>query len=425
MLKLDEETITKILDHKDLIKDTTVLLPFLNLIEELDVNTFINILGEYDRIKDKLMSTMELSEASNFKTIVLKKLDAVISLANAYSSVDDITLYALGRSIVSEVGEYNSSKYLDFYIQMANKRKGSIPPLFLQTPKYYLESGMYSDPERLLIGKRPSKDSCIDLLNSAGAKTYKEVLLQNSGDVILIRDAQKKLISRILLFRRGNVIQMVTRSGEGLPMDLFKTIGNQIIHQSIFSHDNIDYVFLNNSSLFNFHTDDNISVKDNRFMSKFPHADFSDSAILLSSKNKVQGLDEIELDFDVAPLVSYEKPRKKISYYPTETEITRLRALKIIMETDSEVKENMSRDFEPFYSEEYKKKICGEDWYIAVKNDGTVEELTLPIDDMRMRREIREVKDVLGIDSQKDEINLMLSTITKSEWLERKQEIKL
>lgn len=424
LLKLDEETITKILDHKDLIKDTTVLLPFLNLIEELDVNTFINILGEYDRIKDKLMSTMELSEASNFKTIVLKKLDAVISLANAYSSVDDITLYALGRSIVSEVGEYNSSKYLDFYIQMANKRKGSIPPLFLQTPKYYLESGMYSDPERLLIGKRPSKDSCIDLLNSAGAKTYKEVLLQNSGDVILIRDAQKKLISRILLFRRGNVIQMVTRSGEGLPMDLFKTIGNQIIHQSIFSHDNIDYVFVNNSS-FNFHTDDNISVKDNRFMSKFPHADFSDSAILLSSKNKVQGLDEIELDFDVAPLVSYEKPRKKISYYPTETEITRLRALKIIMETDSEVKENMSRDFEPFYSEEYKKKICGEDWYIAVKNDGTVEELTLPIDDMRVRREIREVKNVLGIDSQKDEINLMLSTTTKSEWLERKQEIKL
>ena len=62
---------------------------------------------------------------------------------------------------------------------------------------------------------------------------------------------------------------------------------------------------------------------------------------------------------------------------------------------------------------------------IAVINDGTVEELTLPIDDMRMRREIREVKDVLGIDSQKDEINLMLSTITKSEWLERKQEIIL
>ena len=205
MLKLDEETITKILDHKDLIKDTTVLLPFLNLIEELDVNTFINILGEYDRIKDKLMSTMELSEASNFKTIVLKKLDAVISLANAYSSVDDITLYALGRSIVSEVGEYNSSKYLDFYIQMANKRKGSIPPFFLQTPKYYLESGMYSDPERLLIGKRPSKDSCIDLLNSAGAKTYKEVLLQNSGDVILIlKDFNEIIFCEVKNFpRRG------------------------------------------------------------------------------------------------------------------------------------------------------------------------------------------------------------------------------
>ena len=410
LVNLDEETITKILDNKDLIREVSFLLPFINLIDELDIKTFINILVDYDRIKSKITSTIDAPENIDFTTVVLKKIDDLISLANAYSSIDDITLFALGRGIVSEIGEHFSSEYLEFYTQMANKQSGSIPPISLSTSNYYLESGMYSDPERLLIGKIPNKDSCIDLLNSAGVRTYNEVLLQNSGDVILIRDSQKRLVSRILLFRRGNVIQMVTRAGEIFPIDLYKTIADQIIQQSIANNDNIDYVFVNSSSS---HSIDGnyVSVKDSRFISNFSHADFSDSALLLSSKRKMQGFEEkeLELDFDIEPKCSYQKPRKKISYQPTETEITRLRALKIAMETNHETKENMSRSFEPFYSKEYAKVICGEDWYIAIKNDGTVEELILPIKDSRIFEEIKKIKDTLGIESNDMEFESILT----------------
>ena len=407
LVNLDEETITKILDNKDLIRDVSFLLPFINLIDELDIKTFINILVDYDRIKSKITSTIDAPENIDFTIIVLKKIDDLISLANAYSSIDDITLFALGRGIVSEIGEQNSSKYLEFYTQMVNKQSGSIPPISLSTSNYYLESGMYSDPERLLIGKKPNKDSCIDLLNPAGVRTYNEVLLQNSGDVILIRDSQKRLVSRILLFRRGNVIQMVSRAGEKFPIDLYKTIADQIIQQSIANNDNIDYVFVN--SLSSNSIDGNyVSVNDRRFVNNFSHADFSSSALLLSSKRKMQGFEEkeLELDFDIEPKCSYQKPRKKISYQPTETEITRLRALKIAMETNPEIKENMSRSFEPFYFKEYAKVICGEDWYIAIKNDGTVEELILPIKDSRI---LEEIKDILGIESKDMELESMLN----------------
>jgi len=404
LVKLDDDTIIKILNNKDLIKEVVFLLPFLNLIEELDVNTFIHILVDYGRIKDKILCETGISKTVNFMPIFLKRIADLISLANAYSSIDDISLFALGRDIVSEVGEHNSSKYLDFFLQMLQRQNGSIPPITLQTSNYHLESGMYSDPNRLLIGKKPNKNSCIDLLRMAGFTTYNEVLLQNSGDVILIRNLEMKLISRILLFRRGNVIQMVTQSGINYPIDLYKSIADQIIQQAISNHDNIDYVFVNSLSSSS-QIDDFICVNDKRFVSKFPHADFLDSAILLSSSKKIQDFDETGLDFNVKPLTLYNKPRKKISYHPTETEITRLCALKIIMEQNLELKETMSRNFEPFLARNYRQVVCGEDWYLAVKKDGTVEEVVLPINDTRILEEIEKTKVTLGINFKKEEIS--------------------
>ena len=69
---------------------------------------------------------------------------------------------------------------------------------------------MDTDPERLLIGKKPRDTSCIDLLHPGGVKTYNEVLLKYTGDVILVRNQNHNLVSRILMFRRGNVVQLVT-----------------------------------------------------------------------------------------------------------------------------------------------------------------------------------------------------------------------
>ncbi len=398
ILNIDEKNIAKILDNKSSLGEIAFLLPFVDLIEELNTETFINMLSNYDRIKDKIGSTIDVSK-DNGVTMVLKHINALVCLADAYGSIDDITKAALGKNVASAISVCNCDRYLDYYKKMLEKDSGNIPPIKLETDGYYLESGVYSDPERLLIGDKfslnmkPGEHSCIQL----GSVTADEALLEKSGDVILIRDAQKNLLSRILLFRRGNVIQMVTNASDKYTIGLYESIAKQIMEQSINSNDNIDYVFVNNTSCYN--ASDFDVVSDSRFISEFPHADFSGKAILLSSKKKMQGLQEerLDLDFKSNPAAIYEKSRKQVSYHPSADEITRLRALRIKMESDLKLKETMARNFEPFYSDNYNNVFCGEDWYIAVKKDGTIEEFMMPTHDARTNIEIETIKNKLGI----------------------------
>ena len=60
-----------------------------------------------------------------------------------------------------------------------------------------------------------------------------------------------------------------------------------------------------------------------------------------------------------------------------------------------ELKELNSRNFEPFYMSEYNKVVCGEDWYLAEKKDGTIEELILPTNSKEKYEEISNVKNEL------------------------------
>lgn len=424
LLELDDETIDEILENKDLIKEVIFLLPYVNLIKGLDTKTFINILVNYDRIKDKISMAFDSKDTVDFAVINLMRVKDLISLANAYSSVDDITLLALGNNVVSTVGEINSSKYLDFYKDMLKRQKGSIPPISMQSnnPKaMYFESGKYSDQERLLIGKKVNSNSssCIDLFNSAGRNTYNYVLLEDNGDVILIRDENRQLVSRIFVFRCGTVVQLVTSVGENVSIEVLKQISDSIIKQAINKNDNIDYVFINSSS-YSLPNDEYPTIKDDRFETKIPHVDKSSSAILLSSKKKMLGYkeDELELDFEAEQLASYDKKRKEIDEQPLESDITRLRALRIALEENSEKKEEMARNFEPFYDEEYSKVICGEDWYIAIKKDGTVEELLLPLNDSRAKKEMEDIKEKFNLNESKKEIAEMMNDIHDSELVE-------
>lgn len=411
VLKLDEESINKILDNKELIKEISFLLPFLNLTKELDIKTFINILVSYDRIKDKIFDI----NYNNSNNLILNKIADIISLGNAYCSVNDIVLYALGKNIVAGVEEDNSFSYLNFYVSnMINRRFGSIPPISLAFDNYYLDSGMYSDPYRLLLGKKPIDDSCIDLLNTAGNETYEEALAKESGDVILIRNSKKELISRILIFRRGNIIQMFGKSGDNqiYTFNIYKQIADKIMQEATLKGDNIDYIFVNacspNSKNANFPL-----ITDRRFVDEFPHTDKYWNVTLLSSKNPSQKINEKNLKFDETPLVQYQKPRKRISIQATDNKITRLRALKILMEKDSIKKEKMAREFEPFYSKNYKKVICGEDWYLAIRKDNSIEELFLPLADKRIQEEILYAKKALGIISINKEEKETLETINQ------------
>ena len=395
LLKLDNSIISEILDNGHLLNEIKYLLPLVGLVPSFSVTDMLNILRNYSQVKDRIL----LEEGNDNKVyssnFILSRFDDLITLSNAYGSCDDLSLFCLGKDLLSSLESHEAGKYLDFYKKILHRTSCNIPSVNVKSNFSTFESGKYSDSQRLLIGKK-FPYSCIDLNNLAGEKTFEEVLLGDNGDVILVKDEQGELVSRILVFRRGNVVQMISPSWKQYSYDLYQEIGYQIMGQAIYAKDNIDYVFVNKNSLL----DKNYSyVDDYRFLRKFPHADGSNKAVLVCSKKKYLGEEEgsLFLDFEVIPNASYKKVRMPINYQPTEEDITRLKALRISMENDDQVRENMARYFEPFCIQNYKNVVCGEDWYIATKNDGTIEAVTLPTEDCRKDIELSRVKEKLGL----------------------------
>ncbi len=396
LLQLDDKVLHKILENEEIVHEIAYLLPLLDLIKEFSVDTFLNILSNYHYLRYKIVKTEDM----DYSSLILKKIDDVITLANAYKSIDNITLFALGENIVSYVGEQNSQQYLHFYLKILDRLTGSIPPVCMQLDGYHIESGFYSDPERLLIGKKIAGSSCIDLLNPAGVNTYVESLFSCSGDVILFKDQQNNLLSRVLLFRKGNFIQMITRFNDKTPIEVYKRIAEEMMKKAIVAQDNIDYIFINADNK-NLDESGYITLQDTRFKLNFPHADTCGIAILLTSKENVQDSSDIRLDFDVLEKKCYIKLRREINYQPTEEEITRLRALYIVMEENVVERENKVQNFEPFYKKEYREVFCGEDWYIAIKEDGTLEELAFPLKDPRIYEEMEQIRKCLHLKGKK------------------------
>ena len=397
ILNIDNDTIDDILYNEKYLNEIKDVIPLVGLIDELNIESLINILTQYSRVREKMIS-LEQND-SNVKDLVYNNFDDLFVLSKDYSSINDVSLFALGKE-VSDVLGHKCSEYLEFYKKVLKKETCSIPQVDLKMDNYTFTTGAYSNPERLLIGHVEETHSCINLNNLGGGKTYEEVLTHENADVILIRD-NNKLVSRILVFRRGNVIQLVTNANYKFSLDIYKEIARQMLDKAKRNNDNLEYVFVNSYSVKN--DNKGIRLEDNRFINKFPHADFSNEAILLNSEyyNKDKKVEDIKLDFDCKVLGSYNSIRKKINYNPTDLEITRLRALRIELEENEIVKEELARDFEVFYNKEYLKAICGEDWYIAIKNDGMLEEVVLPLNNSKSFEEMEKVKNTIHLEKQK------------------------
>lgn len=165
---------------------------------------------------------------------------------------------------------------------MLKREYSLIPPIQLNYNNRKFTSGVYSDLERLLIGAK-FKGSCIDLRNPVGESTFKECLLKETGDVIIERNEYNEFISRIMIFRRGNCVQLVLKSSFVCSQELFEQLASQILSQAIERNDNIDYVFLNecHTSKLNFEL-----ISDEHFITMFSHCDCTNSAWLLNTKKK-------------------------------------------------------------------------------------------------------------------------------------------
>lgn len=371
ILSLEEDRLKTIINNGEIISELKQLIPFVDLFDELNLNTFSNILLTYPKVKQRILATNQsYSLTSKFRDIV--------TLANAYSSIDDIHLFALTPKVVNVLGEEKSRTYLEFYLEMLKKKVCYIPPIYIKDNGLIFYSGNYSDQDKLLIGKRYN-DSCIDLDNMAGAATFKECLNGKYGDVILVKTKDKKdFAGRILLIRRGNVVQLMVKLEEKFSLDVYRKIANEIIKQSQLVDDNIEYVVINHNVIPNFENE--ILLDNGEFLSRFPHADLSSRVVLLASCHKELNVECINqgLNFDVEPKYQYSKFRRKISYNPTEDEISRIKALNILLQNDPILREDMARNFEPFYIEDYDKVVCSEDWYIARKITGEIEAVILP-----------------------------------------------
>lgn len=374
IVNLNQESLNKILENEQYISEIKFLLPLINLIPEFNDKVLLNILINYQRIRDKIMNAHNYDD--DIYSLLLANIDGLITLANGYSSIDDTVLAVLGNDIISYIGEQYSMDYLNIYLRMLNRQYSLIPPIQLEYNNRTFTSGVYADLERLLIGAK-FKNSCIDLRNPAGEPTFKECLLKETGDVIMERNEYNEFVSRIMIFRRGNCVQLVLKSSFECSQELFEQLASNILNQAIEYNDNIDYVFLNecHTTKLNFEM-----ITNEAFVTMFPHCDCTNRAWLLNTKKRIQDIieEDINLNFYVLPEKLYNKVRKNISYNPSEKEITRLRALKIYYEQDPQKRESLAREFEPFYRGEYMFAICGEDWYIALKRDGLYEELVLP-----------------------------------------------
>lgn len=386
LINLDEETVKEILSNEH-IEEILPLIHFINVTTELNSVTFINILRSYDRVREKIASAKHIEDDGDLSIEILSSIDDVIFLANAYASVNDITKYAFKESTLDLLDDYDLARYAEFYTKTLSRQTSNIPYINVTTDITSYVSGDYTDTDRLAIGKKPANDSCIDLLNSAGRSTYLECLGKETGDVIMVRNQMNKSFdNRILIFRRGNVVQLVPKAGSRSTVSAqdLKLIADQIMNEAIRHNDNIDYVIVN-GKYEGFEV-----IEEARLISEFPHADvFKEGTILCSKEEKP------EFDFKAEPKVTYRKPRKKLNTSPTELEITRIKALDILLTENKSLKEEKSRSFEPFYMKEYIKVICNEEFYIAVKKDGTLEELILPTASEEALIEMEEVRRLL------------------------------
>lgn len=427
--KIDEEEAKKILHNKN-IKDVIFLLPFVGLVEELDIDSFINILMHIDEIEEKIGKTSKLQEG-NVKSqessfILLKNLNNVIDLARGLSRTNTGFKIALGDTVLSKIPDFETDIYMKYYIDMINGPRKSIPPINMTIQNRHYNSGDSLDPNRLLLEFYPidSINSCVKI----GSGTSNNALLEDSGDAILVRNDKNEIITRVLVYRRGNVVQLISKVIDIPASDLqvYEEIAKYIIQQAREKQDNIDFVFINQHSILG-NTDQYVKVDDGDFKESFPHADTVGSAYLLCSKEEYTDDKAIKgkLDFKAKPLATYEEYRqdvivatdsnntKRINDYKytsldsIEEKVMRLRIIKKTMDTVGTFSNNTNfkelkkelDGIERFIPIEYEKVVLGEDWYTAIKKDGTIEELKLPRKNkLEMEKEIQIAKEKLGID---------------------------
>lgn len=415
IISLDKDDMDKIFSNEYCnYRLTAQIIPFINLFDEFKTKDLINILIFYDKTIRKITDDNTMLKYKGFN-LLLSNLSGFIKISNGFASVNRFTSVILGNNLLNELKGYESNNYLDLYLKTYNRFKGTIPRIHGKIGDYTYESSNYRDIDKLLIGYIQD-GSCIRLGNGAGEDTLRGCMLNEDDDVILIKNQNNELVGRMLMFRRGNVVMiapLVTKyynKNEILTKEFIDDISFQIINEAESNDDNIDFVFVCNDEYKNIKYSDYNFIRDMRFTDKkfFPHSDLNEFAYVTGINKRILDDDfvngtkqerfvKIYKNIKYTELTKhyYLSMRSEIRVDKSEEEINRIKALRIELETDNLLKQELKNSFFPFYRKDYKYVISGEDWYIAVKTDDTIEEVLVPTDDVRARIEFEQAKETL------------------------------
>lgn len=402
LIKLDSNIISDILNNQSNCKELLSLVPLANLVDEFSSKDIISIMGTYNVIINHLLNKSNMSfYQANPLRFISKNLDYVIRLNDSLSKDYSINEEILGKDVVNKLRDDLIPSYANTYISMINKSSSIIPPVIGEFKDYKFESDNNYDVSRLLIGKIFG-DSCIDINNYAGEDTFKKCLTEKDGDVILLKDKYTNdVVGRSLVFRLGNTILLsnfISTTGNILSdvydEEFLDNIATQIMDASTSSGDNIENILLIADA---FNDPDDLRYKtitDKRLFFKFPHADLTDKAFVICSKNMDSNgnINAQDIKLDDSSQSSYKSRRKEIRSIKDviPEEITRIKAL------NSLFRQEKDKNSHKFMADDYKELYYGEDWYIGVSNDDIYEEIVLPTTDNRKFEEIENVKKLLN-----------------------------
>ena len=407
------DEINYILNNISNLEEIFKLIPLASVMPEFQVLDLKAILLNYDKITNNLIEHNKIP--SNFKfNHILNNLYEVIKLSRAYSSTDKYVRAVLDEGMISKIlTEKQTSRiprdYVDVYIKMISNYETTIPPIEGEINGYRFESGNNYDLDRLMIGKN-CVGSCLGP-RGVGKNAYNMALTSKNSDVIIFTK-EDKFVGRIVLFRKGNYIVMAPIQGpKGLNKALYSSevldyIGNKICDVAKNNNDNLDYIFLTYDSikLLKNHR----IVESKLFKEGFPHCDLEEQAYLITS-NK----DDDILSIDDNLSTTYKKKRKetickKDNY---KEDILRIRALQIFMssiELSSKLKTNFSN------INDYERVYIGQDFYIGINKDKTIDKVILNTNDIRQKEEIeRIINGIIEYDSSDYELELLASNNRK------------
>lgn len=379
--KLPVQVIEKITNNIDLYKEILKLIPLVKTLNNFSFEIYYQMLIDYDRIINRLHKEKKLPKKPTVEEL-MRSMPDVIKFAKIYKNLDEYVISILGEDTIKRIMKEsptsnNPNDYLDSYIKMLNVRTSEIPQISGEWNNYIFENNKPYDKERLLIGKNSYK-SCIGP-RGVGQEAFDFALTSSFSDVLLIKEKEtNKFVGRSIMYRLGNSIIMAPIKGENkeneeLYNEEFLTLlGNKIIEEANLRGDNIDYVFLTKLDKIDF---ENIKTDDNEhFLRTLPHCDLSEKFYVIGQSTR-----RTFVNPSLKRQNTYTKKRQEIMKINSDIQEKLLHIKGIQIHTaHSDARKNiLKEEFQKIKDNNYKCAYIGQDWYLAVKEDNTIENVII------------------------------------------------